>query len=564
MQILKVLRLPFLLAVLLWPQPLAAAGASPFESIRPRRPREAPTSPSLFTLRPDVRYTAAQIEAVLSRARNAWRNYLQLRPQLRTIDSREQAFAQKAAALRAMTRAVERLLANEKQSPTKEGVQTVADALTSLDHATIAVEYDCDRISLRIAQESLLPPDQPFCVCLAPAFARISPVGPTACPPATEIAISLAAGEAESFQLVIVPYWQRLNGVRIEVGDLFRRDSIDRFRPDQIRLWLAESVATTPTLGRTQFWADPLSPLRPFDLPATVSQTILVDIRARKEQPAGLYEGHLTIRPENARPTSITLQIVVRSFALPEGVPEVAFRAKNESVQAQLAASPLSRFAREWQVFLAGRGLGLYRQSGPGDPAAGWLPWLSEQALPSSETPTGDPKLPALVSCLAYRQAAWAAWNEQHRRDSGVRRWIVNGWVSLDLSTSEPAKRSTGPLVRNQWTGKASDNPPGLIYMNSRGEPEPTIRLIALRDGIEDFRYFDLLARKIAEAKDRNAAGWWKQRRWKRLLNLGSKLGDPKQASLDIAVKMLERREAVAKAIEQAQRCLEAEGNRKK
>jgi len=488
-----------------------------------------------------------------------------MRPQLNSADSHEQAFAQKAAALRAMTKAVERLLANEKRKPTKDGALTVADALNSLDRATAAVEYDFDRIALRMAQESLLPPGQPFCICIAPPFAEVSPLGPTPCSPAIRVTTILAAGEAESFQLVVVPYWEPLVDVRVEVSDLFRPNTIDRFKPDQLRLWLVGSVASTSTLGRAQFWPDPLTALRPFDLPATVSQAILVDIRARKDQPAGLYEGLLTIRPQSLRPISIPLQVLVRTFALPDGLPEVTFRIRNDAIQKQFIVSATSRFTQEWQTFLSAFGFGLYRPTGPDDSAEGWLPWLDEEVSPFVGTPAIIPKVPLLVASLPYRQTAWAAWNDQHRYDLPSFRWVVNGWVSLDSSSSEPFQLRNSPFVRNYWFGKPLENPPGLICVNRRGEPEPTVRLVALRDGIEDFRYFALLAHKLVETKERKAAGWWKRHRWSRLLSIDPKLGDPKRASPGTFSRMVEVREKVARAIEQAQQCLDrTEGKKKK
>jgi len=551
--------LPVLLIVFLWPHcaPRAATVADSLDSAPPRQPRPGtPTSPTLATIQPEIRYTADQIETVLARADAAWRSYRRLRVRLDSVDSHEQALAVRATALRAMTQSVERLLGKEKRKPTKEGAQIIADALNSLDRATAAVEYDSDRIALRMAQESLLPPTQPYCLCLAPAFARVSPLAPTACPPTNRASATLAAGEAGSFQLVIVPYWNPIVGVRIELSDLFRRDSIDRFGLDQIRFWLVESVAGTSTLSRVQFMPDPLAPLRPFDLPATVSQAVLVDIRARRDQPAGVYEGHLTVRPQNLAATSIALQIVVRPFTLPDGVPEVSFAARNESVQKQFLSSPSVRFIQQWQSFLSAFGLGLYRPKGFADSAEGWLPWPTGQPAPIG-MPGGDVELPALYGYLPYRQTAWNAWLERQRRGSDALRWLVNEWVSLDPASSEPLRQRTAPFVRSQRSGKSSENPPGMIYVNRQGEPEPTVRLIVLRDGVEDYRYLALLARKIAETQERKAAGWWKRRRWKRLLDIDPTLFDPKRAAPEAFSKMQAHREKVVAAIVEAQRCLD-------
>jgi len=96
-----------------------------------------------------------------------------------------------------------------------------------------------------------------------------------------------------------------------------------------------------------------------------------------------------------------------------------------------------------------------------------------------------------------------------------------------------------------------------LIYLNHAGESEPTLRLIVLRDGIEDYQYLDLLARRLDEVKQRKAAGWWKRRKWAGLLRVESKLCDPSRISADLVSKLLARREDVAAAIEEMGRLLE-------
>lgn len=547
--------LTVLLTTFAWPPALAEAAVvtESWESLL-RRSRETPISTALAPQQPEVRYTAAQIEAISRRARNAWRSYVHLRPQLGAGDSHEQALVRRAVVLRARARAVERLLADEKRQPTKEGPQTIALALTSLDRATAVVEYDLDRIALRIAQEALLPANQPFCVCVAPASARIPPAGPTPCQPATEASLTLAAGEAEGFQLVVVPYWKWLKGVRVEVGDLFRRDAIDRLRPDQVRLWLAASAASRPTLGREILWPDPLTPARPFDLPATASQAILVDIGARRDQPPGLYEGHLTVKANNLRPMTISLRILIRAFTLPDDRPKVVFRAKNDFLQTRLAAPPPSHLVQTWERFLAPLALGLYRQSDPANSTAQWLPLQGAYGLLPAETLSADPYSPAAPTALAYRQAGWAAWEADRRGKSKAQHRLVSGWVSLGPSAPVSAESSLVPIVRTRWSPEKRINPPGLIYLNHLGKPEPTLRLLALRDGIEDYRYLELLAHHLTEANRLKTAGWWKRRKWKRLLRIDPKLCDPTQNSLELASKLLRRRDAIADAIEEIRR----------
>lgn len=560
-------RITPILAGLLLGSPVALHAATTmnsFDAPPPRTRREArPTTAPLTIQQPEVRYTAAQIELILERAHNAWAGYVQLRPRLRRGDLHEQAFTHRAAVLRAQTNAIERLLAAEKRKPTKEGPQTISDGLTGLDRATAAVEYDANRIALRMAQEAVLPPDQPYCVCMAPAFVRVAPLRPATCVPATEVNLSLAGGEAESFQVVVVPYWEPIRNVRIQVGELFLRDGIERLPASQVKLWSVESVATSAPLGREHLWPDLLTPLRVFDVPATASQSVLVDVRARAGQPPGLYGGRLTVKGDDVATMTLALHVRVRPFALPEAPPpRVAFRARNDFLQTRFAAPDPSRFVRTWQHFLADFDLGLYRKAGPDDSAAGWTPWLGEFPPMPVEALPADPYSPAAPTSLACRQAAWAGWNLQ-RRDPSPRQWLVNGWVSLDPSVPA-AGPLLAPLVRIRWESAVLPNPPGLIHLNPEGDPEPTLRLVALRDGIEDYRYLELLAQSVNEAKTRRAAGWWKRRRWNALLRVEPQLGDPNRLTPELATELLHRREALGDAIEDAQRLLAKRPPRKR
>jgi len=440
---------------------LAATVVDSLDSPRPRLRRATkPTSTTLFDLQPEVHYTAAQIDTILGRADRAWRGYFRLRPLLHAEDSREQAFAHRAVVLRARAEAMERLIAGEKRNPTREGPQTLTDGLTSLDRSTAVVEHDLDRITLRMQQEAVLGPNLPFGVCLAPAFVRVSPAGPTECPPASKPTVTLAAGEAESFQIIVVPYWERLERVRVRISDLFRRNSVERFGPDQVNLWLVESVATSSTVGRDLFWPDPLAPLRLFDLPATASQAILVDFRAHRDQGAGIYAGQLTVTTDNFGTFTLPIEVNVRAFALPEGPqpeaanqilrPTVAFRARNDFFQNRLAVPGPSVFARLWEEFLGAYGLALYRRAGPDDAAAGWLLWAGEGTLPRSAARIEDPYAATAPTAFAFRQAAWAAWSQHYDNPAAPYRWLVNGWVSLDPTSSQPAGTSAPPFVRTR------------------------------------------------------------------------------------------------------------------
>lgn len=523
-------------------------------------PAASPTTLPLQIAAPRIQYTAGQIEQILGRARSAWDAYLALRPKLYREDARAQDYANRAYSMWLRKQALEKIIASERRNPTRNGPQILSDGLTSLDLAVARLEYEHDRLSLRLAQEQVLPPGQPFCLCVADAASRIPPAGPTLCPPAGGVGLSLARGEAESFQVVIVPYWEPLGNVQIRLGPFYRRGGIEALDSGQFRLWLVESVATSSPLGRAGLWPDPLTPLRPLDIPATASQSVLVDVCAPREQPAGVYEGTLTVGAAGITSLALAVEIRVRSFALPhDPAGAIAFRARNDYFQEQFAADRSPFFIRTWESFLADFGLHLYRQSGLDDAAEGWLPWVGEAPPLPVESLSRDPYSIGAPTAIAFRQAGWAGWNLERRTPEPPRRWLVNGWISLDpAAPPHPAGALfTAPHVRQFWEPEKTPIPPGVIWVNSKGEPEPTLRLVALRDGIEDFRYLQTLAAGIREVEKRRAASWWARRRWQRLLSVPSGFADPNRLEWRRIPELYARRDAVAEAIEAAQSILD-------
>jgi hypothetical protein len=354
----------------------------------------------------------------------------------------------------------------------------------------------------------------------------------------------MAQGEAESFQLVVVPFWTDLENVRIEVGKIFRREGIDRFDPEQVRVWLVQSVASSGTIG-AQYSPDPLMPFRSFNLPAAYSQSILITVRARSDQPPGVYDGKITVSSEEHGSIAVSLRLLVRSFAIPDDRPVVTFRAVNEALQGALSMPKSSRTVETWNRFLAPFRLHVHTAS-EGVIAR---PWLEGNVSTLMAAPAGDAYSFDAPTALAYRAAGWAAWDKRQAA-SGPAPWLVRGWVSVDAFESTPAGAGGAPRVRNRWPESRAGHPPGMVYLNRMGEPDPTLRLVALRDGIEDFACLDVLARLLDRATRRKAVGWWTRRRCNKLLEIDSDLVDPERIAPGDASELLERREKVAEAIE--------------
>jgi len=500
-----------------------------------------------------VAYTEAQVATILGRAHAAYDGYRAVRSRLRAHDSREQAFAQRATAFQHRLHAVERLIADEKKKPTYGGQQAIGEALTWLDRGALLVEYDLQRVRLRAAQEAVAP-NRSFGVVLAPGGARQSPTGAIAWPPAGEVALALAAGEAESFQIVIIPFWEPLTGVKVAVSDLYHEEALDRIAASRIQTWLVETVITSQTVGREVLCADPLTPARPFDVPATATQAVLIDLRAHPHQAAGPYEGAITITAEGAlEPIKLPLHVTVWDFSIAEAMPAVAFWAQNDYLQASFAGEQPTQFIRDWQAFLAPFGLRLYRPQTTTDSATGWSGWHTAAPMPGAGLTGRDPFALEMPTAIEYRRVGWARWAQEGIVPPAAGpQWLVRGWITIDAAGYRPGDPPAAPLVRQGRPAEGPVEPPGLVYLTRASQPQPTVSLLALRDGIEDYAYCRSLARCLAKARQDGSAGWFTRRRWGKLLDLAPALTDLQRPVADGGALLAERRAAIARALEEA------------
>lgn len=549
-----------LLAAFAVPQ-VAPGGSALMEALEKRErelkgpEKDQPYYPKISTPTVQIEYTAEQIAAILKRADDSWDQYLALRPQLRKDDLREQAYARRAAALRYRVKAVKDLLEKERKKPTREGPVTVPEALTWLDHATELVDYDRERVLLRMEQERILPPGQPFCICGAPAYARVSPRTPGNFVPITRATLAVARGEAESFQMIVIPFWQSLKGVSFEVEPFFRMGSVDQLPPGQVRLWLVESIKHRPAAGRIQYWPDPLRPTAPVDVPATTSLSVLVDARAGLDQPPGPYVGAIVVSAEQAKPMRIDVRVIVRDFSIEKAMPAVACWVQNEELRSAFGTDQPRELAAAGERFLRDYGMRLYRPGSAGENAEGWISWLPlRNTLMADAAPT-DPYAPAHESALPWRQAGWGAWRAAPALGQ-TGRWLVRDWIGARPGWTASAERLENPLVHTAWSFEDAGRPPGLVYLNQDSLPEPTLRLISLRDGIEDFAYQYLFATRLHEAESEKAIGWLKKRKYRKLLSPDKDLGDPSLPDVAVESKLLEHRERIAEAIEALDRAL--------
>jgi len=168
----------------------------------------------------------------------------------------------------------------------------------------------------------------PYTLWPAPSVQKVfrddSPVDPGGA-----VVMSAAANEFECAQIVITAGDERLSDVEVSVSALRRgRHSI---RAAGVRLFLPHYV-NCPAAKRE--FPDPLPPLdAPFDVAASSTQPIWLEVFVPKGTAPGRYECTVTVAPGNAAASTVPVHLAVYPFELPDEVHSVtAFGLSIDSV----------------------------------------------------------------------------------------------------------------------------------------------------------------------------------------------------------------------------------------
>ncbi|MGB2821356.1 MAG: glycoside hydrolase domain-containing protein [Phycisphaerae bacterium] len=158
-----------------------------------------------------------------------------------------------------------------------------------------------------------------FNVGVATPVERIRRDEPPALRPAGSAAVSLAKGETEGLQLVLMNVMRPCEEVRVSVGPLKGPDG---------RALPAGSVTCSPvgyvkttepkySVPRTGWWADPLLAPGPVRLDVGKVQPMWLSVRCPRDAVAGTYRGAVEIRTSEGETQAVKLCVTVWDFALP-------------------------------------------------------------------------------------------------------------------------------------------------------------------------------------------------------------------------------------------------------
>ncbi|MDP6153836.1 MAG: DUF6067 family protein [Phycisphaeraceae bacterium] len=136
-------------------------------------------------------------------------------------------------------------------------------------------------------------------------------------------------GEVEATQLVLFPIKRDLDEVNVRVSSL-ASPAGHVLGETQISVSPVGFVKTTIVpLNRAVpleheylgWWPDPLLENFAFDVAAGDTQPVWIAVTVPRDQPAGIYTGHVRIEPANATPQVVPLEVEIADVLLPDSNP---------------------------------------------------------------------------------------------------------------------------------------------------------------------------------------------------------------------------------------------------
>ncbi len=145
----------------------------------------------------------------------------------------------------------------------------------------------------------------------------------------TEAHINAAGGEAEGFQLVLIPHGLDLREVRITATPLKQVAGSAVIPAENFTFNQVGYVKTDwpfYSVERAGWWPDPLLNPENFDVKSGDVQPVWVTVRVPEHTPPGVYQAVVTVTSTNTEPTEIPVTLRVWNFTLPrEGSLPLAF-----------------------------------------------------------------------------------------------------------------------------------------------------------------------------------------------------------------------------------------------
>ena len=142
--------------------------------------------------------------------------------------------------------------------------------------------------------------------------------------PGHPVEIAVAGGEVEAGQIIIAPQKGALRNVEFQISDLKEPGGVT-LPTSSVTLSVMGYVKTSPEtklaykVERTGWFPDPILPfIDRFDVASDKVQSLWLSIQCPTGQQAGVYQGVVTVSPENAAVQTIPVRVRVFDFDIPK------------------------------------------------------------------------------------------------------------------------------------------------------------------------------------------------------------------------------------------------------
>ncbi|NQT86907.1 DUF4091 domain-containing protein, partial [bacterium] len=197
--------------------------------------------------------------------------------------------------------------------------------IEELDREIGALEEETRLLGLQATMaRAFVMPDAPFALGVEAAARRVSSRNPALAFRGTiEPVYELwaAAGEAESFQIIVSALWKTLRAVDVTWSEFrpigegkgsLRASAIEASLPAEVFVYPREGLPT----DRTGWTPDPLLPFLPFDVEAGGLRSVLLTVHVPVDLPPGDYEGAVQVRAEGEEPVELKVRLHRWDFSL--------------------------------------------------------------------------------------------------------------------------------------------------------------------------------------------------------------------------------------------------------
>jgi len=239
---------------------------------------------------------------------------------------RELAGAQATAAGQARADALVARLAAARARLDPKAPPALGEALHEIERELEAVDESCERLRLQAAMARVFGvPDPKLVASVVEAERRVSARHPALRfrgPVVRAGELSAAAGETESFQVVVAALWDKLSGVKVTWSPLEPAEGAGGpgLPASAISAALVGEVEVAPRaelLPEQVGWIpDPLTPLKPFDVEPGGLRSVLLTVDVSADLPPGDYEAKVSVCPEGLDPVVLPVRLHRWDFAL--------------------------------------------------------------------------------------------------------------------------------------------------------------------------------------------------------------------------------------------------------